>query len=107
MITVQNNWLIRAAALSLLVAAVTGPYAVIALEDPVHSDGDVGSRFLDPRHRVSLGLAEQDAYALTDGVSLALGYQRTDADVTLERSTSEANSDARLDGLTFTFAYAF
>lgn len=47
------------------------------------------------------------AYALTEQMFLALGYQRTDIDITEERDRSELNYDVRLDGFTFTFAYSF
>jgi hypothetical protein len=47
------------------------------------------------------------AYALTEQMSLALGYQRTDIDITQERSNSELNYDLRLEGFTFTFAFSF
>jgi hypothetical protein len=47
------------------------------------------------------------AYGITDRASLALGYQRTDIDVTEDRPRSEVNYDVRLDGFTLTFAYAF
>ncbi|WP_439102970.1 outer membrane beta-barrel protein [Congregibacter sp.] len=47
------------------------------------------------------------AYGLTDRASLALGYQRTDIDVTQERSRSEINYDVQLEGFTLTFAYSF
>jgi hypothetical protein len=44
---------------------------------------------------------------VTEQASLALGYQRTDIDITQERSASELNYDVRLDGFTLTFAYSF
>ncbi|MEE4108129.1 MAG: hypothetical protein V2I24_02210 [Halieaceae bacterium] len=47
------------------------------------------------------------AYALTQQMSLALGYQRTEIDITQERSNSELNYDVRLEGFTFTFALSF
>ncbi len=47
------------------------------------------------------------AYALTEQMSLALGYRRTDIDITEERPHSELNYDMRLKGFTFTFAYSF
>ncbi|MEE4108025.1 MAG: hypothetical protein V2I24_01675 [Halieaceae bacterium] len=47
------------------------------------------------------------AYALTRQMSLALGYQRTDIDITQEKPRSELNYDVRLDGFTLTFAYSF
>ncbi|MEE4277817.1 MAG: hypothetical protein V2I82_05025 [Halieaceae bacterium] len=47
------------------------------------------------------------AYGLSRAVAVALGYQRTEIDVTLERSVSEANFDIGLNGFTVTFAYSF
>lgn len=47
------------------------------------------------------------AYALTRQMSLALGYQRTDIDITQERPASELKYDVRLEGFTLTFVYSF
>jgi len=47
------------------------------------------------------------AYAVTHQLSLALGYQRTDIDITQQRSRAEINYDINLEGFTATVAYSF
>lgn len=46
-------------------------------------------------------------FAVTENVGIALGYQRTDIDITQIRARSELNYDVRLDGPTLTLTYAF
>jgi hypothetical protein len=47
------------------------------------------------------------AYAITSQFMFALGYQRTDIDISQQRSRADINYNVELEGFTATFAYSF